>query len=115
MNESLFELYCRTKKLIERTEDCKTPHNHTEEMLAMLQGWRESNEVIEETYPQIKDMWRQRQDMINSFSREQIDFICYQIGDWYCQWHDKMWVDGKPNQHWLGMAKEQLKIMICGN
>jgi hypothetical protein len=26
-----------------------------------------------------------------------------------------MWVDGKPNQHFLGFAKEQLKEMICGD
>ena len=47
-------------------------------------------------------------------SRQQ-DFICYQIGEWYCNWEGKMWVDGKPNQHWLGVAKEQLKTMVCGD
>jgi len=26
-----------------------------------------------------------------------------------------MWVDGKPNQHRLGIAKEKLKTMIWGN
>ena len=46
---------------------------------------------------------------------EQIDHICYQIGEWYLQWEKKMWVTGKPNQHWLGFAKEQLKEMICGD
>lgn len=49
------------------------------------------------------------------FTNEQIDHICYQIGEWYLDWERKMWVDGKPNQHWLGVAKEQLKEMICGN
>jgi hypothetical protein len=49
------------------------------------------------------------------FTTQQIDHICYQIGEWYLQWERKMWVDGKPNQHWLGVAKEQLKTLICGD
>lgn len=49
------------------------------------------------------------------FTTNQIDHICYQIGEWYIQWQNKMWVDGKPNQHYLGFAKEQLKEMICGD
>lgn len=53
--------------------------------------------------------------MTVQFSLKQIDHICYQIGEWYIQWQSKMWVDGKPNQHWLGFAKEQLKEMICGD
>jgi hypothetical protein len=48
------------------------------------------------------------------FTYEHIDWICYQIGDWYIDWEKRMWVDGKPNQHFLGYAKEQLKEMICG-
>ena len=46
---------------------------------------------------------------------QQIDHICYQIGKWYIKWQDKMWIEDKPNQHWLGVAKEQLKTMICGD
>jgi hypothetical protein len=53
--------------------------------------------------------------MTVGLTTEQIDHICYQIGEWYLQWQDKMWVDGKPNQHFLGFAKEQLKEMICGD
>lgn len=49
------------------------------------------------------------------FTTKQIDHICYQIGEWYTQWENKMWIDGKPNQHWLGFAKEELKTMICGD
>lgn len=49
------------------------------------------------------------------FTTQQIDHICYQIGEWYIQWERKMWVDGKPNQHQLGFAKEELKTMICGD
>jgi hypothetical protein len=52
--------------------------------------------------------------MTVGLTTEQIDHICYQIGEWYLEWENKMWSDGKPNQHWLGRAKEELKTMICG-
>lgn len=53
--------------------------------------------------------------MTLQFTTAQIDHICYQIGEWYIQWEQKMWVDGKPNHHWLGFAKEELKTLICGD
>lgn len=53
--------------------------------------------------------------MTIGFTTQQIDHICYQIGEWYIQWQEKMWVKDKPNQHWLGFAKEELKTMICGD
>ena len=53
--------------------------------------------------------------MTIGFTTQQIDHICYQIGEWYIQWERKMWVNDKPNQHWLGFAKEELKTMICGD
>ena len=47
------------------------------------------------------------------FTPEQIDWICYEIGDWYLQNKNRICdYDGK--QHRLGQAKEVLKIMICG-
>ena len=45
------------------------------------------------------------------FSDFQRDFICYQIGDWYCMWKN-MITDSQT--HRLGYAKEMLKIMITG-
>ncbi len=42
------------------------------------------------------------------FTAEQVDWICYQIGEWY--------LDMKPlleGQHNLGYMKERLKMMIC--
>jgi hypothetical protein len=47
------------------------------------------------------------------FTPEQIDFICWQIGEWYLNWKKCMTPDRTP--HKLGLAKEQLKTMICGN
>ena len=44
------------------------------------------------------------------FTNEQIDYICYQIGDWYLMM--KPLLEG---QHNLGFMKEKLKIMICGD
>jgi hypothetical protein len=120
MNESLFQMYCRTQDLIDRAEACK--NEHSDNLLPLLNGWKESNELIENRYPQVKQMLadikeqQSRKNLIQkSFSNEQRDFICYQIGDWYTEWQEKMWVDGKPNQHWLGIAKEQLKTLICGD
>ena len=53
--------------------------------------------------------------MFETFTPEQKDFICSQIGWWYLMWKDRMWVEDKPNQHWLGTGKEHLKTMICGD
>jgi hypothetical protein len=43
------------------------------------------------------------------FTAEQVDYICYQIGEWYLKWKNTFQT---PNR--LGYAKEELKIMICG-
>lgn len=45
-----------------------------------------------------------------NFTNEQIDWICYQIGDWYMSM--KPLLEG---QHNLGHMKERLKLMICGD
>lgn len=44
------------------------------------------------------------------FTNAQIDWICYQIGDWYLQMKPLLEV-----QHNLGHMKEKLKLMICGD
>lgn len=108
-SESIYELYCRTKKLVNDFEQERTD-DEPQEVLDMVKGWKESNEFIEEKYPQIISMYARRQAVINSFSREQIDHICYQIGDWYCMM--KPLLEG---QHNLGYMKEKLKTMICGD
>lgn len=46
-----------------------------------------------------------------NFTREQEDWICYQIGAWYLQWKDKI-VAGACF-HNLGIAKEDLKMILC--
>lgn len=54
------------------------------------------------------------------FTREQEDWLCYEIGEWYLDWKHSMAVhladcETKCNcgQHRLGVAKEMLKMRIC--
>jgi hypothetical protein len=47
------------------------------------------------------------------FTREQEDWLCYAIGEWYMGWKGKMTDNHHP--HKLGIAIEQLKDIICGN
>jgi predicted RNase H-like nuclease len=37
--------------------------------------------------------------------------LCYLIGEWYLSWKSRITVDG--GQHRLGVAKEDLKEIIC--
>jgi len=107
MNESLYEVYAKTKNLIKRTKECEKGCSHEEEPI--FKEWETIIESIEKAYPDIVGMYERRQEVINSFTREQIDHICYQIGDWYLMM--KPLLEG---QHNLGHMKEKLKTMICG-
>jgi hypothetical protein len=50
---------------------------------------------------------------MRKFTKQQVDFICYQIGEWYVQWKNQL-VDYEAKTHRLGQAKEALKERICG-
>jgi len=50
---------------------------------------------------------------MRKFTKQQVDFICYQIGEWYVQWTNQL-VDYEDRTHRLGQAKEALKERICG-
>ena len=43
------------------------------------------------------------------FTREQEDWICYQIGEWYLNWKYKI----TPGTSLLGIAAEDLKELLC--
>jgi hypothetical protein len=43
------------------------------------------------------------------FTREQEDWICYQIGEWYLEWKNCI----AKGEHQLGYAKEKLKLRLC--
>ena len=49
---------------------------------------------------------------MKKFTKQQVDFICDQIGDWYMQWRDQL-VDYETRTHRLGAAKEALKERFC--
>ena len=46
------------------------------------------------------------------FTDEQMDWICYQIGEWYIAWKHRL-INFEEKTHRLGYAKEKLKEMIC--
>lgn len=50
---------------------------------------------------------------MRKFTKQQVEFICYQIGEWYVQWKNQL-VDYENRTHRLGYAKEDLKTIICG-
>jgi hypothetical protein len=50
---------------------------------------------------------------MRKFTKQQVDFICYQIGEWYVKWKNQL-VDYENRTHRLGYAKENLKTIICG-
>ena len=50
---------------------------------------------------------------MRKFTKQQVDFICYEIGEWDVQWKNQL-VDYDAKTHRLGYAKELLKERICG-
>lgn len=114
MSNHLADWYSQTKKKLAIFEKEKEG-NETEDILKMVEELREVITIIERDNPDVVRTYERKKAIQESFTPEQVDFICYEIGEWYCEWKEKMWVKDKPNQHWLGTAKEQLKAMICGD
>jgi hypothetical protein len=115
MSQQIYNLYKKSMLMLEEYEAAKAEEEPPEEIAKIAETLRGTLEAIELAWPNISEKISRDTHMQKSFTHQQIDFICYQIGDWYLEWQDKMWIDGKPNQHWLGTAKEQLKTMICGD
>lgn len=112
MNYAVYRMYAHSKKLIERATACENEHD--DDQLNLLADMKLSQTILEEATPEYAERYKMEQTMQATFTPEQVDFICAQIGWWYMLWKDNMWVDDKPNQHWLGRGKEDLKEMICG-
>jgi hypothetical protein len=111
MNDGLFAWYKSMKKLIKDAgEDDKD-----DVVQETVEGWLISIETIEQGCPDIKERYERIKAIQDSFTPEQIDFICYEIGDWYLAWKERIIVDLDQGTHRLGYAKEQLKSMICGD
>lgn len=111
MNDAIFKMYMETRNLIKRASalDVKGAEERQ-----LLQEWNQAIEILEKTDPNYKIRYERLIKNQESFTPEQIDFICYQIGDWYLEWKDRIIVDLKEGTHRLGYAKEQLKTIICG-
>lgn len=103
MSDQLFEMYCKLNKLIEEAKNC--PDSQDDAIKLSLEGWEKLLEDLN------ANSWgfKRRYEVIKSFTPDQIDHICYQIGDWYLMM--KPLLEG---QHNLGYMKEKLKVMICG-
>jgi hypothetical protein len=97
------------KAIIDNLEEQKFPKTS---LSSLYQLWYDLLTDIEHIH--LEDMNKIYPNEINIFNDDQKDFICHQIGEWYIQWKEKMWVDGNTYQYFLGVAKEQLKTMICG-
>jgi hypothetical protein len=81
----------------------------------LILEWKQAAEILEASSPDYKNRYDRLIKNQESFTPEQIDFICYQIGDWYLEWKDRIVLDYEKGCHRLGYAKEQLKTIICGD
>ena len=45
------------------------------------------------------------------FTKDQENWMCEVIGDWYLNWKHR--ISNKDGTHHLGVAKEQLKALLC--
>lgn len=109
MSNALYEMYRNSRDLLDKYEREKEHEGRTE-FEEIVNGWREVITIIDTSHPQIKAWYERRKEMQKSFTREQQDFICYEIGDWYLMM--KPLLEGTHN---LGYMKEKLKTMICGD
>lgn len=112
MNDAIFKMYVETRNLIKRASNNGVIG--VEERV-LIHEWKQTVEILEQTDPNYKIRYDRLIKNQESFTYEQIDFICYQIGDWYLEWKDRIIIDLKNGQHRLGYAKEQLKTIICGD
>lgn len=112
MNDAIFKMYMETRNLLKRASTSEIKGVEEREL---IQEWTRAIEVLEQTCPDYKVRYERLIKNQESFTPEQIDFICYQIGDWYIEWKDRIVVDLKEGTHRLGYAKEQLKTIICGD
>jgi hypothetical protein len=106
-------MYAESMRMVAKMEANLEEHGEAE--LTLLADMKLSQTIMDEMQPEYPARYKMEQTMFETFTPEQKDFICAQIGWWYTMWKDRMWVDDKPNQHWLGRGKEDLKTMICGD
>jgi hypothetical protein len=108
MSDQIYSIYKATKHLIERVEGCDKSGDHEGEEL--FQEWKEAIKTFDSLDRSYAGRYEREKEVIASFTPDQINHICYQIGDWYLMM--KPLLEG---QHNLGHMKEKLKAMICGD
>ncbi len=113
MNYGVYRMYAESQRMIKKAEACEEELGEAE--LSLIADMKLSQAILEEAVPEYAARYKMEQTMFDTFTPEQKDFICAQIGHWYLMWKDRMWVDNQPNQHWLGRGKEELKMMVCGD
>lgn len=112
MSKTLYDWYENSRISLARYELEKQghePHEVDEEIDEMVKGWQEVIDIMDKNHPQIKAWYMRKQEMQKSFTPDQINFICEQIGEWYVGVKQLLEVE-----HNLGFLKEKLKMMICG-
>jgi hypothetical protein len=109
MNESMYSWYKNTQNNIKKAMEL----SENGEIAEQIMDWQQAICIMEIACPDLKTRYDRDTSIQNSFTREQIDFINWQIGDWYLNW--KGHIANKDGTHRLGIAKEQLKSMICGD
>jgi hypothetical protein len=105
-----YENSCISLARYELEKQGQEPHELDEQIDEMVKGWQEVIDMIDQNYPEIRSWYMRKQAMQKSFTPEQIDHICYQIGEWYLGVKELL-----EGQHNLGYMKEKLKTMICGD
>jgi hypothetical protein len=101
-------MYAEQRKLIAKGEQCLDEMG--EEEKSLLADLKLSHTILDEHKGEYLARYNMEKAMWATFSREQQDFICAQIGHWYYMM--KPLLEGSHN---LGYMKEVLKNMICGD
>ncbi len=79
MSDAIAEWYRATKKMIKQViADCK---GDVEPIQHMIDDWNQALETMEAACPGIKEKYESRLAIEQSFTGEQIDHICYMIGE----------------------------------
>lgn len=70
---------------------------------------------IDSADPHYRERYDHDSAIQKSFTPEQLDYLCAVIGDWYLHWKGQLVSKDEPGAHRLGVAKEHLKRIICGD
>jgi hypothetical protein len=107
-----YEVYKMYRKIMEKRYEDESNREFYEELGDMMD--RDMPEFGKH-YEAERQIREREAEIQKTFTREQQDFICWQIGEWYVNWKHQIVSGCNPGQHRLGYAKEQLKSMICGD